>query len=246
VVFVGKGKEAYTVHKDLLSLHSSWFEDYFQSDAFDEENKVFLPQISNSYFADFICWLYSRESQTDPAIEDHNLTKSLRCGAILGAPAYSNIIMDKLIRYVSSTDPATYNNLWFMKNFENSEEGSPLRLFISHLIAHYNPFSQYPEDSEDYKFWRKMLKKYHQLAFEVSIAAGKKWNGNSPCHIQHRATYMEEPYDLSKRWEEQILRRRTKTDIELAASANCGRSKVELYHLNKDKDVVMDTPVVLE
>lgn len=106
--------------------------------------------------------------------------------------------------------------------FKLTSRGSNLRKYAAHSMAWKSPFGIYKEGSEEYKSWNNLLKKYPNLAVDISRVAGKQWNGTKPCDDGHRATDMEEEGSLDERWERMILERMTQEEIETAANAGCG------------------------
>jgi hypothetical protein len=107
------------------------------------------------------------------------------------------------------------------------------RKLITHIVAHANPFAV--EGSEDFKTWEEILRNDPDFAVDFSLAAGRNWNGTYPCDNEHRAAYMEEEFDLNERWEEQILSKGSKEEVEANAvglEADM-QSKIELHHLKR-------------
>jgi hypothetical protein len=231
-VFVGKENQPFTIHKDLLILHAGYFRNFFHDAA--DDTKVALPNIKPSLFIDFISWLYtgkfldvSNEAlgggpRTDMLWE---LGRSLRC------PAFQNLCMDDCRIYCQ--DPAAP---WpyveaISTMYTLTKKGSLLRKFAAHSMMCKNPFTELEEGSREYKKWEKLLEKCPDLA--TDMVKGKNWNGTRPWDDEHRGAYMEEEADLDKRWDELILRQRTKAEIKKEADKKDIRSIIELEHLER-------------
>ncbi|EPE33203.1 POZ [Glarea lozoyensis ATCC 20868] len=239
LVVVGKSKEGFTLHKDLLSLHSSWFEEYFS--AMDNAQNLILTTVEAAPFETFVYWLYSGEKPIKLGLYDKgssSVTESLICANILRSPAYSNIIMNALIESMprAAMTGTVRFILWLSHVYNKTGSTSVLSKFMYNYVSHNNPFTQCTPGSEPFVLWEGFLKAYPQFAFDLAVAAGKKWKGaTGPCDIEVRSEFMEEEFDLNKRWEELILQKQTKAEIEVAAKANRLRSVVQLRHLNRDK-----------
>ncbi|EHL00497.1 hypothetical protein M7I_3583 [Glarea lozoyensis 74030] len=152
--------------------------------------------------------------------------------------AYSNIIMNALIESMprAAMTGTVRFILWLSHVYNKTGSTSVLSKFMYNYVSHNNPFTQCTPGSEPFVLWEGFLKAYPQFAFDLAVAAGKKWKGaTGPCDIEVRSEFMEEEFDLNKRWEELILQKQTKAEIEVAAKANRLRSVVQLRHLNRDK-----------
>lgn len=117
------------------------------------------------------------------------------------------------------------------------EKGSKLKKMVSDVLARNNPFEE--ADAETTSKWEKVLAEYPQLSLDIHKAAGKKWNGTQPWSPEHRQSYMVETNNLYVHWEQQILKRHTRKQIELAADGGCIASSRELEHLDRMGEVRM-------
>lgn len=115
---------------------------------------------------------------------------------------------------------------------------SGLRKFIADSVAFIKPFEVFSEGDEEYGRWCQLFIDFPELDLDVAKAAGKD-NRKSPGNIENIGKYMEEEIDLNESWEEMILKARTRAEIEKDARDGCIRSKVELDHLNRDKEEVI-------
>jgi hypothetical protein len=144
-----------------------------------------------------------------------------------------------LIRLLGSIPPQQLKKRifsWLSTVYDKIDQTSLPPKFMSDYVSHNNPFANCIAGSELFVLWNDFLKSHPQFAIDLTIAAGKNWGGiTGPCDIAVRSNYMEEEFDLNKRWEEQILQNKTKATIEAAAKASCLRSLVQLRHLNRDK-----------
>jgi hypothetical protein len=53
---VGEENETFSVHKDLLMLHSTSLREHLEE--YTEDGKLALPDLKPAMFADFVSWMY--------------------------------------------------------------------------------------------------------------------------------------------------------------------------------------------
>lgn len=119
--------------------------------------------------------------------------------------------------------------------YMNSKRGSLLRKFAAHSMVVQNPFVKNAEGSKEFKNWEHLLQRISDITVDITMAAGKQWNGTQPWDDEHRAAYVLKEVPLEERWEKHILSTRTKSDIKKDAKAKCIRSIIELEHLERNK-----------
>jgi hypothetical protein len=228
-VLVGSEKRSFTIHKDLLTLHSPYLGLGLQG--VGQQAAEYLAQIEPSAFADFAYFIYTGKilvsHLNSPGVA--TLAELWRLGKDIQCPALQNKAVDLCREWLKESDgPWKFEDV-----YKCAEKGSKLRKLASHVMAFQNPFVEYDEKSEEFKAWDDLLARVPDVAVDFAKAFGLKWHRTKPWDEQNLATYMEEEVSLEERWENQILSRRTKETIEREAGANCIRSIIELQHLER-------------
>jgi BTB/POZ domain len=109
-VFAGKEeKQTFIVHKDLLTLHSTYFSNLFSDDGPGVDKKISI-SAEPSLFANFIAWIYFGEflKVNNDALAGGQAVDDLwELGRFFKAPAFQNFCMDDCQSYckASDTDP---------------------------------------------------------------------------------------------------------------------------------------------
>jgi hypothetical protein len=88
----------------------------------------------------------------------------------------------------------------------------------------------------EYGPWCNLFKQFPDLGLDMARAAGTKWNDTYPWSDEHRHLYTEAELPLNQLWEEQILKTRNLEEIKKVARNKCIQSKIELDHLNRNKE----------
>jgi hypothetical protein len=123
--------------------------------------------------------------------------------------------------------------------YKSTPAGSELRKLVADTLAYRNPFQVHGDESEEYGAWEGLLREVPHgtdLSVDMNLAAGKKWNGTKPWDDEHRSRFTVEEVSIDERWEKLILSKRSKEATEMAAEAGCLLSKLELAHLNREKE----------
>lgn len=112
-VFVGQDKQVFSIHKDLLALHSTYFSTLFDAD--EDDSKIELSQFKFKAvtFADFHAWLYSGEFlDADGEMADAEGLEMVGGGEsqwllsqFLEAPAFENLCVDRHFREACEAEP---------------------------------------------------------------------------------------------------------------------------------------------
>jgi hypothetical protein len=232
-IYVGKGEKAFTIDKDLLALHSQYFRNRFAEA--DENEQFTLPHVKEEHFVFFKSWLYTGDwLHIGNALSTPTTGEELwALGTFLKAPAFQNYCMDDIRQ-----DAKNERNHWvYIKSVESvykvSKKTSMLRKFTADVLCCHNPFDKHKPGSKDRADWERLMDRCHDIAVDMAKAAVKKWNGTNPWDDEHRGSYMEEEVPLGDLWEQQILSRRSRADIEKAAKAKCIQSVIELEHLKR-------------
>lgn len=82
-----------------------------------------------------------------------------------------------------------------------------------------NPLKRYKEGGAKWLEWNTMLDRCPDLRADMEKATRQEWNGTYPWDEQYRDEYMVEEFSLEQRWEDQILARRTASEVDEAAKA---------------------------
>jgi hypothetical protein len=244
-IFVGANQQKFYVDKCLLQLHSGLFRSKLADlgEIENEQKPLFLPEMDPAAFTEFVCWMSWGQRLSDlpssihsnPHYRDHT---SYHLGSVLKAASFQNYIIWEFFRD-DAWEPKIYLPLAEEVRFayEVLDNDSKLRNFFADSLALTNPFEECSEGDEDYGTWCQLFKDFPELGLDVAKAVGNK-NSDSPGHNKNIGKYMEEEVDLNKAWEDMILKARTRAEIEKDARDGCIRSKVELDHLNRDKEVI--------
>jgi hypothetical protein len=243
-IFVGADQQKFHVDKCLLQLHSGLFRTKLAGpEHIEKEQKpLFLPEVDPAAFAEFVCWMSTGKFiSSDPDVAHSNSVLSgCNCwylGSVLEAASFQNFVMWEWFRddinegyYWPDVEVARFA-------YEVLHNDSKLRKFVADMLAFKNPFEKCSEGDEDHGMWCQLFKDSPELGLDVAKAVGTK-NSRSPGHNTNIWKYMETESGLNKAWKEMILKARTRAEIEKDARDGCIRSKVELDHLNRDKEAI--------
>jgi hypothetical protein len=235
LIFVGADKKVFKVQKELLTLHSGYFRNRIDSKKAD--NKLSLPDVKPSGFAEFVSWLYAGEALLfrDYLYDDIELGYLWALGELLEVPAFQNWCMNTFLE-----DCKNPNSQWPALEvvkviYETSPKGSKLRKFAAHSMACDSPFEKHWEGDKMYEGWNTLLEDILELGPDIARVAGKQWNGTYPWDGEHRQAYLKVEVAPDQLWEEQILAARSIEEIKTAAKGNCLRSMIELAHIERKK-----------
>jgi BTB/POZ domain len=237
-VFVTLNEHAFHANKTLLALHSGYFRDKLAEIEHQEEQKISLPEVNASQFAEFTCW--ARSYRWVPASIHGHLSclgeRYWQLGSFLKAPGFQNSAMDDVRTWCKGTT----NEKWPACQdidliYRLTNHGAKLRKFAAASIAYRDPFEKHTEGEEKYKAWEELFKNWPALKADVAEAAEEDWSDTNPWDDENRERYMEKEISLNQLWEEHILARRTIDQIKEAAKDGCPRSMIELDHVTKGK-----------
>lgn len=244
-IFVGENKQPFSVSKELAMIHSPKIRSILGTQG-PEDNKVFITDFDPAQFADFMSWMYTGEVVKTPhPLLKRSLIRTWLLAKFLEIPSMQNDCMDALRRSASfSHRQGKWPQTTFIGNiYKICPKGSIPRKFAAHSMVSKNPFLTHKEGSEAYEAWKKFVENCPDLASDIAIAAGKKWeNKTFAWDEEYREAYMVKSVDLGKEWESHILRTRSKVDIEKEAKNGCFRSIIELEHLEhlKSRTIVVE------
>ncbi|KAF4626063.1 hypothetical protein G7Y89_g12100 [Cudoniella acicularis] len=219
-VFAGtEQKQTFVVHKDLLTLHSTYFSNLFSDKGLDMDKKISIT-VKPSLFADFVSWIYMGKflKVENNALEGGTAVNKLwELGRFFRAPAFQNFCMDDCRNYrkASETDP---EQPWqFIEGIELmyslTPPGSLLRSLAVQSLSYKNPLQENEKGSPDWKKWKSLLTGTRpdddiwvkELQRDFALEAGKDWDEIPPWDDQRSGDYMEEATPLEERWDAQIL-----------------------------------------
>lgn len=172
VIFVGEKEEKrpFFVHKDLIALHSRYFQDHFHSSPLsppdsEEEKKTILPQYQASIFADFNSWLYSGDFlRVGSALNDVTLFQDLwRLGSYLRAPNFQNFCMEAILDEYEEEQTR-----WMFADhveyvYKSTAKNSLHRKLTAHVIYCNNPFPKLEAGSKALREWNALFEKFPDL-----------------------------------------------------------------------------------
>jgi len=140
-IIVGPAHHTFHLQKDLLALHSRFFKNKISDlELVDEANqRIMLPKIDASGFAEFACWLHSYSfAPIDNDVlhgEVHLLGERLwQLGSVLQAPGFQNFAMDDALRYCQNGDYEWPVCGEVAAIYQLTAPGSKLRLFAAHSV----------------------------------------------------------------------------------------------------------------
>lgn len=230
-IWVGPDKQIFSIHRDLLALHSGYFANRFR-ELMDDEN-ILLPRVNLAIFATFHSWIYSGDPLAVHQPVESKAAKMWAFGHDFKAPGFQNAVMDE-IREASKVAKEALSVFAVNTRYNNTKKGSLLRRFTADTMNCKDPFQRFEEGSEAWKRWEEVLHNHKDLSFDMAKAE-KRWIGVRPWDDTCRGRYMVEEPPLDELWEAQILAKRTKEEITAAANAKCVRSIIELAHLQRRK-----------
>ncbi|KAF4631455.1 hypothetical protein G7Y89_g6672 [Cudoniella acicularis] len=209
-------KEPIVVHRDLLSLHSPFFEKYtrFQNthDGVFEGHVILSQYIISSYFEHFLSWMNTGALlPVDKHISAWDQYVGIwMVGRAFKLPAFQNMCMDALRQYCKSgegIESCCSSPKKTTEDWGQIAKESPMRSFFRDCLRFSNRFMKLEENEEEYREGSKLLRNYktQDLAIELALGSRKDWKGTRPWDDKHRATYMLEEVPLDEIWEKQTL-----------------------------------------
>jgi hypothetical protein len=241
-IFVGADNQVFQIPKGLLALHSGYFKNRFDNK--EEDEKLSLPDVQPSVFAEFLSWLYYSDclEVNGDSFFIFEIAQAWGLGELIEAPGFQNWCMDTIRTYCKEP-PEDY---WLPLDtkdvatiYRDSSKYSKLRMFAAHSMACKSPFDKSQEGTERYKEWTKewttLLENVPDLISDIARVAELEWNGTHPWDDEHRKAYLVDQVAPDQLWEEQILAARRIEEIKAAATGNCIRSMIELAYIERKK-----------
>jgi hypothetical protein len=193
-IFAGKQqKETFTVHKDLLTLHSTYFSNFFSEKGPDVDKKAAI-SAKPSLFADFVSWIYFGEflKVDNNALEGGAAVDELwELGRFFGAPAFQNFCMDDCRNYCKASETSATEPWPFIEGiklmYSITPRPCPLRSLAVDSLSYKNPLQENKEGSLVWKEWDSLLTGQiskepwiKELQGDFVRVVGKHWNGIPP------------------------------------------------------------------
>jgi len=196
-VLIGeKEKQAFLVHRDLLTLHSSYFRKELKDKGLDEDCKISVP-VKPTLFVDFISWMYFGEfiQLRNKALEGGTSVDPLwELGRFLEAPGFQNFCMDDCRTYCKDSD-TNANILWphipyIELMYFVAPRGSRLRKLALDSLTYKNPLHTNKKGSAAWKKWKDLLTGQNaeeawksDLREDFALEAGKDWEKIAPVSV---------------------------------------------------------------
>ncbi|CZR61647.1 uncharacterized protein PAC_11544 [Phialocephala subalpina] len=238
-IFMVKDKQGFTVHKDLLALHSGYFRNRFR-DA-EEDEKFELQDFKAATFADFHAWLYSGIFlDAKDLVTSMSSQETWALGSFLKAPAYQNHCMDLMrndfrSHYGTTRDYKRVLIEDIESAYNHTSKGSLLRVFMVDLVCSKDVWGTLPKGSTEQKEWEALSENNTDFKRDTLTRLPQPWLGTFPWDEQYREGYLEDEERLDETWEKLILASRSLSDIEEAARTGEVKSIIELAHLRGNK-----------
>jgi hypothetical protein len=195
-LFVGEQeKETVNVHKDLLTLHSTYFTTLFSEKDPDVDEKIEI-LAKPPLFADFISWIYTGEFLK---VENNALAGGAAVddlwalGSLFKAPAFQNFCMDDCRNYCKASETDEMQPWPFILGIKQmyflTQPDSKLRKLAIHSLSYKNPLRENEKGSLAWKEWKSLLSGNISEADEPWLQeiqddfveeVGQDWNGIPP------------------------------------------------------------------
>lgn len=223
-IYVGAncGEEmVYTVHQDVITLHSGYVRRLLLGLNGDEDNQVDieLNDINPQNFATFVCWMYYGTSLDTSELAEAKQTQNVwAMGYVLQAPSFQNYWMTfSILKDYKNYDSHFMEPKSVESVYQVTAKDSLLRKLIADIVNCENPYRKEDKEADALEDWDELCKSCPDFDADVKKPLDDKWKNARPWDEDHRKAYFEKEKPLQKAWQEQSLARRSRKDIKETA-----------------------------
>ncbi|TVY78502.1 hypothetical protein LSUE1_G005935 [Lachnellula suecica] len=226
----GTSSQSFHVHQNLLTVHSQYFRRKVDEALDSVDFKICLPDVRPALFASYISWIQSGFTTRSFSVDIKDQCEAQwRLGEILEDERFQNGCMEDLRECVTREGWPSIEDAKLI--YDITDKGSLLRKFVSDVLACKNPLRS--DDLDEREKWDALLVSLPDLSMDIHRAGARNWNGTKAWDSEHRLSYMVPETSLAIRWEQQILAKRTRDEIKIAADGGDLLSQIQLEHLDR-------------
>jgi hypothetical protein len=189
---VGKERLSYTVHEDLLTLHTPYF-----NKALAKGMELEIPAEPPTLFADFVSWMYSADWVWNERVKkDVDIEALWELGRVLQAPGFQNFCMHDLMNYCKNSETDELSP-WpipssITRIYTTTPKASMLRKFAVDSIAYRDPLVILKKGDIHLEEWSQLLTQrkpeeawIKDLRKDLARVLAEQWDDIAPVSVDN-------------------------------------------------------------